>query len=165
MAKFTAISYILWCEQEKIKSLRIYIAVRGRKREIRSATETAVLVTWTILSICSPGTCRTLRRIPRRMIPGCMYMPRMCIYIYTHAATCLPYVHMYVHTRDALAESVSLLLENSIPRAGASRMMADTRSIVFREGKVSRSPTKGSSPAYRARFTCVIEEKRTCMHR
>lgn len=166
-AKFIAISYILWCERKKIKSLWIYCCARERKGEMRSATETAVLVTWTILSICSPGTCRTLRRTPQYV-----WFWGVCVrYVYTYIRCVytrgnVPPIRAYVHTRDVLCASASLLLllENSIPSRRVAWWRIPGR-LCFEKEKSRALLRRVALRLTRSRFTCVIDGKRTCMHR
>lgn len=80
-------------------------------RDIRSATETGVLVTWpNIIDLPIRYMCRTssFDGAPGRMTQG-----RICyVRVYIRVETCFPYVHMYTEMRS----QHFLPLENSIPR-------------------------------------------------
>lgn len=86
------------------------------------------------------------------------------MYVCIYTRDNVPSIRAYVHTRDVLSRRERISSPTrEFNTEQASRVMADTWSIVFREGKVSRSSTKGSSPVYCTRFTCIIEGKRTRM--
>lgn len=134
----------------------VYEYIAGR--DIRSATETGVLVTWPNI-IDLPHPVHVPNLIVDGAAPGRVTQGRIC-YVRTRVHTrrnVLP-ICAYVHTRDALAAFPPTREFNTAP---VSRSIAGILADCVSRGKsLALSPaklTKGNSR--RARFTCRTSER------